>query len=430
MFKRTLLATCYPYIVCIVSGLFLFYKYLLQISPSVMSTDLMRDFQLTGASIGNLTACFLYTYLFMQMPAGILLDRYNPRKVIVITILSSAFFTLLFALSNSTFMAGMSRAGIGLAAAFAFSAYLKVVILWSPPKHFALMSSLALTIGMLGAIGGQAPLGALVLVLGWRHALILMALLGFLLALVCWLLMRSTPPTIETEGAAKKPITYAYFFSQLLMTIKNKKNWLLGLYCGCAFAPVSAFGSLWGVPFLEQAYHLSKLDAAGNVSLIYVGIAIGCPFFGWVSDRLERRISLMMLGIIMALLSLCGVIYLSHLVTPFWLSSLLFSFGFWISTLMLCFVVAVKIQTPLFAASLIAFINTIPSIFEAITEPLIGKILDLNWDGTLLNGARVFSVADYHLGLLILPLYLAIGFLLLILLGKIVSTREGLSKYF
>jgi len=404
---------CYPYMVCLVGGLFVFYKYLLQVSPSVMSSDLMRDFHITGAGLGNLTACFLYTYLLMQIPAGILLDRYNPRHVIVTTISLCAVFTLLFALSSSEFMACIARAGIGLAAAFSFSAYLKVVTLWAPPRHFAFMTSLVFTIAMLGAIGGQLPLGLLVVNLGWRQALIVTAILGFLLALLCWFLMGGKPPRAEKETAFKKPMTSASFFAQLLEMIKNKQNWLLGIYCGCTFAPLSAFGGLWGVPFLEQAYHLTKINAAGSVSLIYIGIAIGCPFFGWISDQLKRRLVVMALGTFVGCLSLTGIIYLSHVLNPFLLNCLLFSFGFWTSALMLCFVVAVEIQTVLFAASLIAFINTIPSIFEAVTEPLIGKILDMGWNGVLANGARVFSVENYRVGLLILPLYLVVALILL-----------------
>src|SRR5580700_12001408 len=113
----------YPYVVCLLAGMFLFYKYLLQISPSVMSHELMRDFHLTGASLGNLAACFAYTYFIMQIPAGIILDKYNTRLVIVSTIALSAFFTLLFVFSHSVLSAGIARAGIGLSVAFAFSGY-------------------------------------------------------------------------------------------------------------------------------------------------------------------------------------------------------------------------------------------------------------------------------------------------------------------
>lgn len=420
MIKCKFLSGSYPYIVCLVSGMFIFYKFLLQISPSVMSHDLMRDFHLTGAGLGNLTASFLYTYLFMQIPAGILLDKYNPRTVIVTTITASAMFTLLFVAAHSALTAGIARAGIGLTAAFAFSAYLKVVTLWAPAKHFAFMTSLVLTIAMLGAIGGQAPLGALVVSLGWHKAMTLMAGLGFLLAFLCWALMRDTP----TKTIAMTPTSQVSIIAQLLTVIKSKQNWIMGLYCGCAYAPVSAFGGLWGVPFLQQAYHLSPVTAAGNISFIYLGIAIGCPLFGWISDYLRKRITVMAIGTFMGFLSISAVIYLSHMLTPFFVGCLLFSFGFWISVVMLCFVIAIETQTVVFAATLVAFINTIPSIFEAITEPLIGKILDLGWDGTLINGARIFSVENFHVGLLILPCYLILGLILLMFSKESSSIRE------
>jgi len=411
----------YSYLICIVTGLFIFYKYVLQISPSVMSHDLMRDFQLTGAGLGNLTACFLYSYLLMQIPAGIIFDRYKPRVVIATAICLAAVFTEIFALTDSTFIACLSRAGMGLVTAFAFIAYLKMISIWAPPKHFALMAGFAMTIAMIGAINGQAPLAVLVEQVGWRHALMCIALLGFVLALLSWFIIQdknnSTDPAQNSTNKS--------FISQVLIIIKNKQNWILGLFCGCAFAPVSAFGGLWGVPFLQEAYHLTRTEAAQNISLIFIGFALGCPLLGWISDRLNSRITVMSIGMLIAFLCLSSVIYLYQFLTPLKVSLLLFAFGFSVSALMMCFVVAIEIQTTLQTASLMAFINTIPSIFEAVTEPFIGKMLDLGWEGQLLSDARIFSVGDYQLGLLILPIYLIVALILLMFIRYEFVPRRG-----
>ncbi|CAN5461020.1 MFS transporter [soil metagenome] len=404
----------YPYIVCIITGLFIFYKYLLQVSPSVMTNDLMRDFQLTGVGLGNLTACFLYFYLLMQIPAGILFDKYNSRSIIVIALSICAGFTFVFAYAPSNLIACIARAGMGIGAAFAFIAYMKMITLWIPPKHFALMSGLGLTIAMLGAMGGQVPIATLVADLGWRQTLGWMGILGFLLALLCFLIIKNKHVLIP-QPSLKSHNLSPYNFK---IIINNKQNWLLGFFCGCGFAPMSVFGGLWGVPFLEQACNLSQMIASKNISLIFIGFAIGCPFFGWISDYLAKRKLVMAMGVLTALVCLSSIIYFSHFLPLFTIEILLFTFGFTASAVLLCFTIAVEIQSTLLAGSLIAFINTLSSLFEALTGPVIGKVLDLSWDGKLLNGACIFSVKNYHVGLLVLPIYLVVALLLLVFIEE------------
>src|ERR1700722_8233339 len=93
--KISIWRNAYPYFICAMGALFIFYKYLLQISPSVMVQDLMRTFSMSGAGLGNLAACFLYTYLIMQIPAGIILDRFNPYRITIITLLLCASSVIL-----------------------------------------------------------------------------------------------------------------------------------------------------------------------------------------------------------------------------------------------------------------------------------------------------------------------------------------------
>src|SRR3989344_3896364 len=109
----------YPWIVWSLGALFFFYKYLLQVSPSVMSKELMQTFSLTGAGLGNLAACFFYAYLFMQIPVGLLLDRYGPRLIMTFSILVCSIGVFIFAHANSIFIASISRAMMGFGAAFA-----------------------------------------------------------------------------------------------------------------------------------------------------------------------------------------------------------------------------------------------------------------------------------------------------------------------
>jgi sugar phosphate permease len=271
------------------------------------------------------------------------------------------------------------------------------------------MTGLMMTVAMLGAIGGQAPLSFMVVSLGWRGAMMFIGLIGFILVFLFTgaMLYKQTPFFSDSSATTSNKL-----IKDLFLFIKNKRNWLLSLYTGFAFAPFSAFAGLWGISFLQQAYHLPKTLAASATSFIFIGFAIGCPLLGWISDYLGRRLPIMFVATVIALLSLCVVIYLPVKSTIL-LSFLLFNFGFWVSSLMLSFTIAREAQNTLLIASIMGFMNTIPSLFEAFTAPLIGKMLDMGWNHQLLHGARVFSVSDYRLGLSLLPAYLIIALLLL-----------------
>lgn len=399
----------YPWMIWVLSAGFFFYKYLLQVSPSVMSSQLMSAYSLTGAGLGNLAACFFYAYLLMQIPVGLILDRWSPRLVTAAAVLVCALSTLAFAHAQILMWAQISRFMMGLAAAFAAVSCFKLTAIWFPKNRFALVSGLSMTAAMLGAVGGEAPLSFLVGHFGWRHALGLIAVPGLILALLMVLFIRDKKQTDELTHQTHSALSDK--FSRIFC---NKQTWLLSLYSGFAFAPVSVFGGLWGVSFIEKTYHCNALEAASAVSLIFIGFAVGCPGAGWFSDYIGRRKPVMLSGTILALATIVSVLYLPLSSTLLQIS--LFLFGFGASGFFVCFAMIREINPLIFTATVLGFMNTFDSICEAITEPFIGYLLDLGWDGAMLNGSRLFSVDNYRLSLFALPVYfcIALGCLLFV----------------
>ena len=153
----------HAWVIWLLSAFFMFYKYALEVSPSVMTNILMSAYHIDGAQLGSLAASYFYAYLIMQIPAGLLLDRYGPRKITTLAIILCALGIFLFARSETLLIASIGRFITGIGAAFAAVNCLKLIANWFPSRQFAFMSGLMMSVGMLGAVGGQAPLSAFIL---------------------------------------------------------------------------------------------------------------------------------------------------------------------------------------------------------------------------------------------------------------------------
>jgi MFS family permease len=389
----------------------MFYKYALEVSPSVMNKSLMQAFDINGAALGNLAACYFYAYLLLQIPAGLLLDKFGPRKVTTFAIMLCALGSLIFAQAQSLWLASLGRFITGIGAAFAVVNCMKLIANWFPIKQFAFMTGLMMTMAMLGAVGGQAPLAAFIAAYDWRYAIQIIGFIGLGLAVVFWFVVRDKSPDHKID---KHMISDKITLTKSLKHIfKNPQAWWLSIYSGFAFAPVMIFGGLWGVSFITAAFNLSHNVSAQSVSLIFIGFAIGAPVFGWFSDWLGKRRIVMFWGTFISLICISMIVYLPSLSISI-LMFLLLLLGFSISSFLLCFTMIRENYSPLFAATAIGFMNAFDAFFGAFSDPLTGRFLDLGWDGKIIEGAHVFSVYNYKMAFLTLPIYLTLALISLI----------------
>lgn len=398
----------YPWLVITLAAVFLFYKYILQVSPSIMTEDLMRVFQIQGTGLGNLAASFFYSFLIAQLFVGVLLDRYSPRLLTTIAILICAVGIYIFSKAYTLNTATWARALMGVGAAFATVSYMKMTSLWFKPNQFAFVGGLLASAAMLGAIAGQVPLSFAVSTFGWRQSLYLCSITGLILAGLFYLIVRDKPAGSVGETAGVEKIS----FNDVWMVLKSKQNWLITLYSGLAFAPIDSFAGLWCIPFLKETYQISHTQAAFLASFIFLGLAFGSPLLGLWSDRINKRLPVMLINALVALVASILIIYFNHF--PLWLLGvLLFIFGFSTGAFMLGFALGRELNKITVAATIIALINTGDIIFSALTQPLIGKLLDAHWHGKLIAGMHYFSAIEYRFALSVLPAYLLLALILL-----------------
>lgn len=396
----------YAWYVLILSSFFLFYKYLTQVFPSVITQELLSTFHLDGAGLGTLAACFFYSYLVIQIFSGIILDKYNTKWILVISTLIAAVGSLCFSYAHTFMEAAFARVLMGIGAAFATVGFMKIATLFFKPEQFGIVGGLLTTGVCAGAVFGQAPLAYLISHYDWRFAIKIIAVIGLAISVVFSITVFFRK---DMQQNKLEQLTWADFKA----VIKKKKNWCLTVYSGLAFAPMAVFGGLWGIPFLQQSYHLPRTKTSALMSLSYIGLGIGGPLFGYIAQRFQNRYTTMKFGLLLGFITLGIVIYThpNYLI----LSSTLFLFGLSIGAFMLGFAEG-KDANPLhMAASVIALINTGDAFFGAVTQPLVGQLLDFTHWHLAHQKAQIFTVQDFRYAFISLMLTLVVAYLSLLL---------------
>jgi MFS family permease len=402
-------ASLLPWLTWGLGALLFCYAFFQRVAPSVMIDSLMRDLAVGGALLGNLSAFYFYAYASLQIPVGLMIDRWGPRRMLSISAAFCAVGSVVFAGADSLMAAYLGRLMIGAGAAFGFVGSLKLATNWFPPRRFAQLTGMTMMAGMIGGIGGQAPLAALVEATDWRTALTGAAVAGALIAVAIWIIVRDQPPAREDKLEAPAGGRGAVgVLRGLGRVLRAPQNWLIALASAAMTAPMLSFAGLWGVAWLMQTRGLGRPEAAATTSLLLIGWAIGSPVAGWLSDRLGRRKPILQASMLLGLLTLSAIIYLPDLPLSA-LSALFVVSGMCFGAMAVGFAMARTANATEVTGAAYGFVNMAVTGTGAVFQPLIGWLLDMRWTGEMLEGARVYSLETYAYALTSLPIFLAIG---------------------
>lgn len=370
--------------------------YFQRMAPAVIADDLMRDFNLGGALLGNLSAMYFYSYAAMQIPTGLLVDQIGPRKLASAACATAAAGILIFSFGSSLWLAYAGRFLVGASVAVAWVTCMKLAGHWFPANRFATVTGVALLLGNCGGILAGVPLALGVDLFGWRAAMGVSGFMTIGLGLATWLFLRDDPgeygyrshahSLVQNEGSL--PAGKA-----LKSVLSRRDTWLLFFAGGLSTAPVLVFAGLWGVPYLTQIYNLQTSQAALLTSTMLLSFAFSGPLVGMISDRLGRRKLPYLVGTVFttAFWAIFLFVRLPHLM----LFPLLAAIGFTSGALIIGFAAAREINHPGAAGAVGGVVNMSVLGVAAVMQPVLGKILDSHWDGTLVAGVRVYHEAAY-----------------------------------
>jgi MFS family permease len=398
------------WVICMIGAIFYCYEYLLRIEPSVMVTDLMRQFGVAATGFGFIIATYYYAYTPMQLFVGILIDRYGTRLMIGLGIICCTIGSFLFSLSISVYLAAFSRMLIGFGSAFAFVGVLKLGAEWLPKQQFAFFVGLTTSLGMVGGMFGDIFLVHLKEGIGHQSVLHLGTLAGVILIPIIFIFVHDTPTSQKIP--VRSTSNFKELFSGLKKMIQSPQMWIVGVIGNTLYLSLSAFAELWGIKFLQSVYHFSAKEASVVCSMVFLGWLVGAPMSGWISDLVGSRKKPLITGGLISALMIFIVVLKPFAISYVWLSIILFLFGLLSSAQVVCFAISRESNPHNQAATALAFTNFLVMVGGLMFQPFIGILLDLFWTGEMAEGVRVYSAMAYQIVFMIIPLTMVIGSLL------------------
>jgi nitrate/nitrite transporter NarK len=384
-----------------------------RVAPAVITGELTAAFGLTAAALGNLSAFYFYSYVAMQIPTGILADRWGPRVLLMVGAGVATLGTLVFALAPTLFWANMGRLLIGASVGVAFVSMLKLASHWMLPRQFALASGMALFVGVIGAAAAGAPLRILVDAFGWRHVMTASAVVTLLLTVIIALVVRDDPQDRGYRSYFEgRHDEQASLFTGFREVFRYRNTALLFFVPGAISSIVLSFAGLWGVPFLVTHYTLTPARAAGLCSLMMIVWALSCLAYGAASDRLGKRKPLFIGGMAITMVLWAVMVFvpdLSHAA----LVALMVAIGIAGGAFILLFAFAKESVPARLSGTVSGIANMGVMVGGMVMQPLIGWMLDRHWHGATANGARVYDFDAYQSGFALPLIWGAVAVVLL-----------------
>ena len=261
-----------------IAGYFISYVY--RMVNAVLGPTLAAEFGLTAGGLGLLSSVYFLSFAFFQLPLGLLLDRFGPRRVNATLLLIAALGGLWFASAHSAGAAIGARALIGIGVSGCLMSSFTAFVLWYPPDRLATMNGITFAAGALGAITATVPLELLLRVLDWRQVFLLLVAVTVLASLVLWLWV---PERRRAQGKAlSKEI------EELASLFRDPAFLRLAVCLGASQCAAVALQTLWIATWLRDVGGYQRSGVAIGLAVVNIGMIVGYLGFGRAADRYAR----------------------------------------------------------------------------------------------------------------------------------------------
>lgn len=401
------------WVVCLSAGLFFLYEFFQLNIFDVINQSLREDFHIDATQLSWMSSTYLWADILFLLPAGLILDRFSTRKVILTAMFVCVVGTIGFAVTESFFLASFFHFLSGIGNAFCFLSCVVLVSHWFPPRRQALVIGSLVTMAFIGGMMAHTPFAYLNDLFGWRRALLIDGVVGAFLILWIYLIVQDSPE----ESPAHKLTNEGQIRSSFMKALSNKQNWLAGLYTSLLNLPIMVLCALWGASYLQVAHHLSDIAASNVVSLIFMGSVVGCPLVGWLSDTQGRRKPLMIFGAIATLITTIPL-FINVVLTQMSLSILFFALGLFTSTQVISYPLVAESNQPENTGAATGIASVIIMGGGGVAQVLFGWLMT-HHAGT---NVTAYTVSDFQFAMWMFPVAAIAG------LVAVLMTRETYCK--
>ncbi len=398
--------------VWVAAAIFYWYEMILRAGTSVMTQGIMDTFTINATQLGLLTSFYYYSYVILQIPSGMLLDKVGPRLVITLSCILCTIGTWIFATTSDIITAEIARFIVGAGSACAFISCLKLASDWFSPGRFAFIAGLTNMLGTIGGTFAGVPLAKLVNHTSWQEATLWLAYAGIAVTIICWVLIRNKPKTGPLSQKTTPEPTVSLRKSLFILAL-DKQILLSAVVGGLMYVPISSFAELWAVPFLMSSLEVNNEWASLASTMVFIGMAVGSPIIAKLAFRQKSYIKLMKMSALASAVCFLIASYAKS-IGYFPTVAALFFAGLWLGGQVLCFSVVKERIPNQISGTALAYTNAILMLSGVIFQPFMGWILDRNWAGSLDSaGARIYSAMDYQQAIFAVPVCLLLSWFLL-----------------
>ncbi len=393
------------------------FAYFARVEPGALLNDLMKEFSLNTAEIGAIVSTFAYIpYVAMQIPGGILADKFGLRKVISICSLACALGMFLFGMAQSAWLLALARFIIGLSSASAFLSCGKAAAELLDKSKYGLFMGIAMFLGCTGGILGTNLSSNLAPIFGWRTFTCYVAIVGVIISILAYIFIEDPKNNNKVQGNTN-------VLEGLKTLVKNKNVWLIGIYGLVSYLPLSAIAELWGIPFIQHRFNVSNQKATICSAVILLSFGVGSIIADNVAKKLNSYKKTIIIFLLLALVSFTIAFYSNSIN---YITCLVFFGlgGFFAGCNTLSFPFCYDLVPKEYAGTSTGFTNTLIMANCIIFPPLLGKLLDIFRNGKVdSEGLPVYSLENYRYSFTAIILSLIIAIISVAFVKENKSTR-------
>lgn len=249
----------------------------------VVAPDITQQLAISPEALGGLSGALFVMSAICQIPGGVAIDRYGPRKSIPVMLLISMIGALVFALAPDVTWLTVGRALVGVGMAVTLMAAVIAATRWFDAARFGMVTGILLGVSQLGNLLATAPMGALAEWVGWRGAFLVLTALTGALTIAAFMAIRDAPPDHPVHH--RKPETFTQTWQGVVEVMRIRAIYPVLAMAFSSYAAIACVIGLWGGPFLADVYGLNTLERGYMLAVLAIGLWIGNTIFGWLDHR-------------------------------------------------------------------------------------------------------------------------------------------------